>query len=64
MIRNKVVVRRTRPSEHAGEHKNFFLAKFATRSPCAALLTTLRGVRSASSREQRGDRESRKALQR
>jgi hypothetical protein len=64
MIRNKVVVQRRRPSEHAGEHENFFLAKFATRSPRTAPLTTLRGVRAASSREERVDRESRKALQR
>jgi hypothetical protein len=64
MIRNKGVVRRTRPSEHAGEHENFLLAKFATRSPCAAPLTTLRGMHAASSREERVDRESRKALQR
>jgi hypothetical protein len=64
MIRNKGVVQRGRPSEHAGANENFLLAKFATRSPRTAPLTTLRDVRAASSREQRLDRESRKALQR
>jgi hypothetical protein len=64
MIRNKGAVRRAGPNEHAGEHENFFLAKFATRSPCAAPLTTLRGVCALSSREERIEHESRKALQR